>query len=449
MNGEKKTERAEREGRGEGAPLEGTEERAAPAEKKTKFVAVLPFNRETCKMRLAKATSGGAGPFTIARAAEMMSCGPSYAGQVLGEFSRPHSRVLTWRLPRAVVEPAGKAKYRTGDGKVVARSLYRALPAMAGFAAAVDGYTVRATEGGFSQEERGEFDKLAGEWRAKLAGAVPKSSAITPKEQEKVDLHKFFNTISDEKKAHILGFCLAESYLWKTTEKTKGGERVRKRFGIEIARENDASGLKHLEEIKNIIGSENKILMRVMCPKCKKKTNEEYVRERRQCGNEHCKAEIDLTKDEYRYVRLEFDSEGVVNDLLRLGVRGKGEPRKFPDKEVPEQLRRHVIRGLWDGDGTLALAGDGSKDWYFNISGSKPLLEEVQKELIRNCGVGKVTIFDVKDEKSGEITTWRLQYKGNEQVPRIMRWLYQSASIKHEGKYKKYLEMCRQLGRQP
>lgn len=117
---------------------------------------------------------------------------------------------------------------------------------------------------------------------------------------------------------------------------------------------------------------------------------------------------------------------------------------------IPPELDGLFIRGIFEGDGCITV--DSRRDraqLNFSLAGTHALLAGVQQRLMEHCNLGKTKLC--QDRRSP--TTYRLQYVGNLQVPRIMSWLYPPEQVANkavflEGKYAKYLQPCCQLALQ-
>lgn len=109
---------------------------------------------------------------------------------------------------------------------------------------------------------------------------------------------------------------------------------------------------------------------------------------------------------------------------------------KIQDK----QLYKHLIRGYWDGDGTLYRRKDGT--WTIAFVGDFSLLNWIKEFLAENCGTS-LTKALVKIPNA--MNTYALRYDGNSQAFRIAQWLYSNAHIFFERRWKRYLEMVADL----
>lgn len=119
----------------------------------------------------------------------------------------------------------------------------------------------------------------------------------------------------------------------------------------------------------------------------------------------------------YAASKLSLCSRNLAEDLLMKGWREFKERGETGILQVRESLIPSLIRGLWDGDGSLVM-DKGQLSFTF-IDAHKEVSERVQK-IIRDA-LGLNTVKVRKATKRG--TAWVFRYGGNRQVQRIMRWV--------------------------
>ena len=134
------------------------------------------------------------------------------------------------------------------------------------------------------------------------------------------------------------------------------------------------------------------------------------------------------------YVKMHIKSNKIAEDLFKLGV----VPRKTKILKmpvIPHELYTHLIRGYFDGDGSIWFDKQ-SNSYRIQIVGTKEVLESIKKILL------------LKDNKLRETNKgnniYRLSYSGNVIVYNILSMLYKDSRIHLERKYLKYLD-CRSL----
>jgi len=123
----------------------------------------------------------------------------------------------------------------------------------------------------------------------------------------------------------------------------------------------------------------------------------------------------------------------IVENLSSHGVApNKSKITTLPN--IPKDMYRHFIRGLFDGDGSLCYVMDKNYRRYnFSIVGSLELMNGVHDVVFHqtgiNLGVGKMKMIH------------RVYKKGNQQILSLLIWIYQNSSVYLSRKYEKYQEM--------
>ena len=113
----------------------------------------------------------------------------------------------------------------------------------------------------------------------------------------------------------------------------------------------------------------------------------------------------------------------MVRDLNRLGFYpNKSLTIRFP--EIPKQIERHFIRGLWDADGHFAKTG-----YQFGLSGASPLVLDVRDKIFQHTS--RLLYLSTKKCRS-------LFGSGNDRP--AIQWIYKDATIYLDRKYKLYLK---------
>lgn len=149
-------------------------------------------------------------------------------------------------------------------------------------------------------------------------------------------------------------------------------------------------------------------------------------------------------KDQYK---LNFNSVYLANRLKELGCW----PRKtftleFPnEQQIPKYLIKHFIRGYVDGDGHVGWRikqdkrckeGTLSLEVLFNIVSTENFCQGFAKVLKDELNIES----KIKQDKNHRLTTRVLNCYGNQQVYRLLSWLYEDAEIYLQRKYDKYKE---------
>lgn len=157
----------------------------------------------------------------------------------------------------------------------------------------------------------------------------------------------FFETIDCEEKAYVVGLLLADGYVVYDNRIPRHSPS----WGITLKQSDSYM----LEAIRELIGSGRKILFQ----------RNEAV--------------------------LLVSSEKMVNDLKKYGiVPKKHETVRFPFNDVPESYYRHVVRGIFDGDGCI------SKN-HCTFYGNELMVSDVKNVLVSAFNVSDNKVF-VKDD---------------------------------------------------
>jgi len=199
----------------------------------------------------------------------------------------------------------------------------------------------------------------------------------------------FFKEIDTEEKAYWLGFILAD------------GGIVRNKYSSELIIALQEKDKKHLQKFLNSISANHKIL---------KNKNHFYIK---------------------------LISKKLGNILSQYGIVPRKTFKTYFPKQIPENLQRHFIRGVFDGDGCFGIYNrkdrNRLKTYDFSIAGTYNLLKNIQNILVNKCKVNNVKISRIG------LYSYNLHYCGNIQVPRILNYLYRNSTIYLDRKYKKYL----------
>ncbi|AIY85345.1 LAGLIDADG-like domain protein (plasmid) [Clostridium baratii str. Sullivan] len=149
-----------------------------------------------------------------------------------------------------------------------------------------------------------------------------------------------------------------------------------------------------------------------------------------------------IKEEAYDIATLNLYSRKLTMDLKKFGfTENKTKNVKFPN--INNDLKRHFIRGYFDGDGSISFSERVIKRKYgiyksyaciFSIAGNKILLESIQEELINNCSLNKTKLINSKNIKI-------LSYGGHNSIKKIYDYLYDGSSIylnRKKDKFKEY-----------
>ena len=204
------------------------------------------------------------------------------------------------------------------------------------------------------------------------------------------DTH-YFDSIDTEEKAYWLGFLLADGFI---TERNVIGLSLN-----EVDKQ-------HLEKFK-------------CCLQC-----EEPI---------HTYTVVSGYKPGTTYSRILLYDNHMSNVLQKLCVvKNKSLVAQMPSI-IPE-LRRHLIRGFFDGNGSLVQS---SGKYTVKFCGTFEILEYIKKELQLS---DKLKILH--DKRLNDSTNnYNLDIGGKIQSKRAADYIYKKANIFLDRKYKKYLRM--------
>jgi hypothetical protein len=193
-----------------------------------------------------------------------------------------------------------------------------------------------------------------------------------------------FDSIDSEEKAYWLGFLYADGYV--SLEK----------YGIELSLQ--LSDTEHLEKFKKFLKWSNAV-----------------------------------KKDSFR-CRVSFRNKHLHSRLIELGcLQQKSLILKFPNnKQVPDYLINHFIRGYIDGDGCIYIYKAVSKTYSspaLNILGTEEFLNTLKK-----CKNWR----DIKIYKKSKQQARTLNYCGK-YVVEMLDEIYANSTIYLDRKYEKYL----------
>lgn len=214
--------------------------------------------------------------------------------------------------------------------------------------------------------------------------------------QRKYSLNENALDLLDTKTAWILGWLLADGFVARDNC-----------FGIKVA----IKDLDILEKIKHFFEYTGPILD----------------------ANTYLKK----TGKTYKIKLLKINSIEIKNKLLEYGIApNKTSNEKYLRLPKDEEIDRHFIKGVFEGDGSLLYYKKSNRS-RFQIVGTKELLNEIQKKLILYVGIKKTKMY-CQSEKSNH---YMMQYSGNKQVRRIASWIYKNSEWHLDRKYKAYKEM--------
>lgn len=217
--------------------------------------------------------------------------------------------------------------------------------------------------------------------------------------QYKINEH-YFDKIDTPNKAYILGFLYAD------------GSNCMSKGTITMSLEEKDKNI--LEQIRNEIGSERPL---------------EFL----DYSNKH---DFGYTyKNQYRLLLF---SSYMCKTLEAIGmVPNKSLSVKFP--MLTDELNRHFIRGLFDGDGSICRAQYKNRQSYqhtLTITSTlmvcEKLVDIIETVLDINCH-----IYDASNHNG---ITKVFNISGKNQIKKFMDWIYDGADLKLQRKYDRYIQ---------
>lgn len=131
---------------------------------------------------------------------------------------------------------------------------------------------------------------------------------------------------------------------------------------------------------------------------------------------------------------LKINSHYLRNKMIEYGILpNKSSKEKFLPSIVGEELERHFIKGLFEGDGSLLLYPNRNS-YMFQLVGTKELLVEVQNILMFRLGLRRTKLYKHKKSENHHM----MRYNGINQAKRISHWLYKDSNLHLDRKYSIY-----------
>lgn len=220
---------------------------------------------------------------------------------------------------------------------------------------------------------------------------------VTPKIYRKYSLNEhFFDIIDTEEKAYFLGFLYADG-----CNNTKMN-----RISIELQQ----SDVEILEKFNLAINSNRPLMFRPH-----------------------------TTLNSQNTIIARINNQHMSSVLYDLGcVDRKSLVLKFPtENQVPNNLLRHWLRGLWDGDGNYNLyktSGSAS------LTGTIYVCQSIQDYLLKELNIS-TCIYSCGDNGITSI----IKIGGNKQFLKFLNFIYSDSSIYLSRKFEKVIQITDKL----
>ncbi len=152
----------------------------------------------------------------------------------------------------------------------------------------------------------------------------------------------------------------------------------------------------------------------------------------------------DASENRHATAMLNLHSSSMVEDLISHGcVPNKTFKTRFPFDSVPTPLRRHFIRGYFDGDGSIPLGARGKPMPSAVVVGTKEFLDEILMVTASAIGEIKHTFHVRHPERNHNIT--QLHISTQSEAVRFLWWLYNDASVFMDRKMSRYIASAQYL----
>ena len=197
----------------------------------------------------------------------------------------------------------------------------------------------------------------------------------------------YFGEIDSEEKAYWLGFITAD------------GGIVNSRLTIQLS----SIDRTHVEKLANQLDTNQPIFDR----SCERK------------GKFH--------KVSYLCV----SSKLIVEDLKKYGLTPNKSTREIY-YNCSEELQRHYLRGLFDGDGCIRKIKYG---WLLAMCGSHDLIHSFRNHLVNSLGV---TPQKLRKQKN----LWYLYFARKADVRTVLNYLYQDSTVSLDRKFSLYEQVA-------
>lgn len=132
--------------------------------------------------------------------------------------------------------------------------------------------------------------------------------------------------------------------------------------------------------------------------------------------------------------RLSVYKKEFINNLVSLGITNNKtyENISFVFNNVPDELKRHFIRGYFDGDGSISFYKEKNRCHVGFVSLNNQLLVDLKEYVYNIFHFGAIRM-------DGKYS--RYQICGNVSTKTFLDWLYHDAEYYMQRKYDKYLQI--------
>lgn len=133
-------------------------------------------------------------------------------------------------------------------------------------------------------------------------------------------------------------------------------------------------------------------------------------------------------------VRLSVNSEKILNDLRSYGiVKNKSGKEVLPD--LNEEYNNHLIRGIFDGDGSIGFRSSRPNQRQVYICSSSQGFCNSIKDLLLDNSINTRVYEEVRDEWNN---IYRVTFSTHKSRVGFYKYIYQDADYFLDRKYEKY-----------
>lgn len=254
----------------------------------------------------------------------------------------------------------------------------------------------------YETKSRKEIAEYLNKTPSSIQNKAHKIGLIKP---EKYDYDvNFFENIDTEEKAYWLGFIMADGYVHQTPYNAE--------LGIEL-------GIKDYNHLKKF----NKSLHGNIEVSTRTRWSEKVANNKVQKYISVCNIRLYKKK--------------IVEDIKRWGVNeNKTINLRLPN--IPDNLIIHLIRGYFDGDGSVFLEKNRNIVGFNCTSACKDFLEELREYLYVRYNINSQIYNDKAKDKIYNLPTYKLQIRGMTNAYNFGKLLYKDAHIYLDRKYERY-----------
>jgi DNA-binding CsgD family transcriptional regulator len=131
-------------------------------------------------------------------------------------------------------------------------------------------------------------------------------------------------------------------------------------------------------------------------------------------------------------VTLCINRKTLADNLIRLGCTpNKSLTLQYPHSIIPDRLRSHFIRGVFDGDGSISV----KQEKYLNISitSSEAFLQPLRDFLLEELNIPTKHYY-----RYSHTNTMQMMITRTKDAEKFLEWIYQDATYYLTRKFQKY-----------